>query len=139
MLALTPFQKDVKAFYDTIYRPMLMRVYGGPVTPNTRYPDRKSAEAEAWECARLHAGLLPRNKFFEVVDDKELDPWKAWRGNPNSPNPNDRAKAAVSTFVVRTTTREVYDHRNRYFVPEPWAKQLGFVNALWAARLSPDW
>ena len=138
MLALTSFQKDIKAFYQSIYRPMLLKISGGPVTPNTRYPDRKAAEAEAWECAKLHAGLLPRNKVFEIVDDVQLDPWKSWRGNPNSPNPNDRAKSAVSTFVVRTT-REVYDHRNRYFIPQPWAKQLGFVNAAWAERLSPDW
>lgn len=139
MIALTPYQKDVKYFFDTIYRPMLARVTGGAASQGYRFPTRKEADEEARECARLHAGLLPRNRVFEVVDNEELDPWKDWRGNPNTPNQNDRRKASVHTYVVKTTTREVYDHRNRYFIPEPWARQLGFTNALWAARLSPDW
>lgn len=139
MIALTPYQKDVRYVFDTIYRPMLARVTGGTAAQGYRFPTRKEADAEAWECARLHAGLWPRNAVFKIVDSAETDPWKEWRGNPNSPNANDRKKASVSTFVVRSTTNEVYDHRNRYFIPEPWATQLGFVNARFAANMSQEW
>lgn len=135
MIAITPFQRNVKFFYDTIYRPMLAKVTGGPWTPNSRFPTRVEAEAEAWECARLHAGLM--TKVWKVTDTPP-DPWASWRGNPNTKNPNDRKKARVVTYVV-TDKGEVYDHRARYFVPQPYADQLGFTNAIWAERLSPDW
>ena len=135
MIAITPFQKNVKFFFNTIYRPMLARIVGGIVTPNTRFPDRKAADAEAWECARLHAGLVMK---LWSISNTPPDPWESWRGNPNTKNPDDRKKARVKTYVV-TDKGEVYDHRTRYFIPQPFADKLGFSNPTWAERLSPDW
>jgi hypothetical protein len=44
----------------------------------------------------------------------------------------------VNTYVVDENGK-VYDHRIRYFIPEPFAAQLGFTNARWAENLSKDW
>jgi len=135
MIALTQFQKDVKYFFDTIYRPMLAKVTGGSASLGYRFPTRKEGDAEAWECAKLHAGLL---KGRMKVVDTAPDPWASWRGKKNDPNPGIRKQASVKTYVV-DQNGAVYDHRTRYFIPEPFATQLGFTNARWAAALSKDW
>jgi len=135
MIALTQFQKDVKYFFDTIYRPMLAKVTGGSASLGYRFPTRKEGDAEAMECARLHAGLL-RGRM-KVVDTPP-DPWKDWRGKKTDPNAGVRKQASVKTYVV-DENGAVYDHRIRYFIPEPFATQLGFTNVRWAANLSKDW
>lgn len=135
MIAITQLQKNTKYFYQTIYRSMLAKMVGGPVTPNTRFPTKEKADAEAWECAKLHAALTMN---LWSISNTPPDPWASWRGNPNTKNPDDRKKARVSTYVI-TDNGEVYDHRARYFIPQPWADRLGFSNPTWAERLSPDW
>jgi len=135
MIAITKKQRDVKYFFDTIYRPMLAKVTGGAASLGYRFPTRKEGDAEAMECARLHAGLL--DGTIKVVDTPP-DPWASWRGKKTDPNAGIRKQAAVKTYVV-DSHGAVYDHRIRYFIPEPFATQLGFTNARWAANLSKDW
>jgi hypothetical protein len=137
-IPLTQYQKDAKYFFDSIYKPMLARVTGGSAAQGYRFPSPKEANKEAWECAYLHAGLLPRNAVYSVTDTPP-DPWASWRGSPTDPNLESRKKNIVKTYVVNIKTNQVYDHRIRYFVPEPWATQLGFTNARFAANMSPDW
>jgi hypothetical protein len=72
------------------------------------------------------------------VVDTPPDPWADWRGKKTSPNPGVRKQASVNTYVVDENGK-VYDHRIRYFIPEPFAAQLGFTNARWAENLSKDW
>lgn len=135
MIAITKKQRDVKYFFDTIYRPMLAKVTGGAASLGYRFPTRKEGDAEAMECARLHAGLL--DGTMKVIDTPP-DPWASWRGKKTDPNAGIRKQAAVKTYVV-DSKGAVYDHRIRYFIPEPFATQLGFTNARWAANLSKDW
>lgn len=135
MIAITKKQRDVKYFFDTIYRPMLAKVTGGAASLGYRFPTRKEGDAEAMECARLHAGLL--DGTMKVIDTPP-DPWASWRGKKTDPNAGIRKQAAVKTYVV-DSNGSVYDHRIRYFIPEPFATQLGFTNARWAANLSKDW
>lgn len=140
VVPLTQFQRDTKRLYDTLYRAILARVTGGSAGDGYRFPTAKEANAEAWECARLHAGLLPRNNVFRIVDDPVNDPWKQWRGNPNDSNPEIKKKSSVSTYVIKTQTNEVYDHRTRYAIKEPWAFRLGFLNPIftWDAMGAPE-
>lgn len=135
MIAITKKQRDVKYYFETIYRPMLAKVTGGAASLGYRFPTRKEGDAEAMECARLHAGLL--DGTMKVIDTPP-DPWASWRGKKTDPNAGIRKQAAVKTYVV-DSNGSVYDHRIRYFIPEPFATQLGFTNARWAANLSKDW
>lgn len=135
MIAITKKQRDVKYFFDTIYRPMLAKVTGGAASLGYRFPTRKEGDAEAMECAKLHSGLL--DGTMKVIDTPP-DPWASWRGKKTDPNAGIRKQAAVKTYVV-DSNGTVYDHRIRYFIPEPFATQLGFTNARWAANLSKDW
>ena len=114
---------------------MLAKVTGGAASLGYRFPTRKEGDAEAMECARLHAGLL--DGTMKVIDTPP-DPWASWRGKKADPNAGIRKQAAVKTYVV-DSNGAVYDHRTRYFIPEPFATQLGFTNARWAANLSKDW
>jgi hypothetical protein len=97
MIALTQYQKDIKYFFNTIYRPMLARVTGGAASLGYRFPTRKEGDAEAWECAKLHTGLL---KGRMKITDVGPDPWADWRGKKDSPNPGVRKQASVNTYVV---------------------------------------
>ena len=142
VVPLTQFQRDTKNLYNSVYRGILVSVFDpkAPVSPNSRFPTRKAAEAEAWECARLHAGLLPRNNVFRIVDDAVNDPWKDWRGKPTDSNPEIKKRASVSTYVVKNSDDSVYDHRNRYVIKEPWAFRLGFLNPIftWNTMGAPE-
>lgn len=144
---VTQMDKDTKLLFNQFYKPLLASVtFCTPAknpTPDSmakcaeqaktwghRFPTPKEADAEAWQCARLHAGLLPYNGW-KIIDDAATDPWTAWRClEPTchmGTNEETIAKSTVRSYVV-DATGAVYDHRTRYFIRPDWAKALGKIN-----------
>lgn len=150
------FEADTKKLFDVIYWPILEAVV--PCTKKKipdavkrarcektskdwgiRFVTEKEGKAEALACAKLHAGLLARNKVYRIIDDAATDPWTNWRCvTCTGTNEEDVAKRSVRTYVV-DTEGNIYDHRMRYFLAPFYAKKLGmtnprFANTLWSQR-----
>lgn len=147
--AETQYEKDVNRLYEVVYKPILLAVLPCPEsrysTPakriecekssaemGIRFYNKATARAEAMECARLHAGLLDRNKIYRIVNDAATDPWTVWRCiTCKSTNQEEVAKRSVRTYVV-DNNGNLYDHRMRYFLAPFYAKKLGMVNPRFA-------
>lgn len=148
------FDFDAELVFNKFYKPLLMRVvvcqpdkYRTPEAMEScaasakshgyRFPSPKEANAEAWESARLHAGLMKRNGW-KIVDNAETDPWTSWRCLPPSCNMGTNeevvAKSKVRSYVV-DAAGNVYDHRTRYFIRPDWAKALGKINPRFSVTL----
>lgn len=132
IIPVTDFQRKKNNLYNNLYWPIMQRIIPPSNMPkaNVRFKDAAACRAEAWAMAHLHAALLPQFGTLTIVQDLENDPWSNWRLGSNNVDGKQRARAA-GFYIVDTKTGAVYDHRNRYCIPEPWAYQLGFVNPFW--------
>jgi hypothetical protein len=152
MAQTTQYEQDTQKLFQVIYWPILQAVtpclkakYPDPVkladceTRHKAFGIRFVTEAEgrreARECARLHAGLLARNKIYRIIDDAATDPWTAWRCiTCTGTNQEDVAKRSVRSYVV-DNNGNIYDHRMRYFLAPYYANKLGMVAPRFAATL----
>lgn len=149
---LTQFEIDTNRLYKIIYKPILDKVV---VCTASKYPDataraacetqarswgyrfasQADGNAEAKECAKLHAGLLEGTREFKIIDDAATDPWTAWRClTCTDTNLENVAKRSVRTYVV-DKAGTVYDHRMRYFIPPFYATKLGKLNPTFAVTM----
>ena len=151
---VSQIDKDARVLFNQFYKPLVNNVVFCSASKNPtpaamqkcekqakdwghRFPTAKEADAEAWESARLHAGLMKRNGW-KIVDDAATDPWTAWRClEPTchmGTNEETIAKSIVRSYVVDADGK-VYDHRTRYFIRPDWAKALGKVNTRFGVDL----